>query len=101
MSFEPGQLVVKKYSKAKHLKGKIYKIIGELPLHGYDRKYRLAAPSGRQIEKSEHYIRTLEEEEILYQHHIFVAQSRLLDAQNDLNHLRKDIEECKKLFPII
>ena len=101
MPFEPGQLVVKKWSKAKHLRGKIYRIVGKVPLTGYQQQYRMVAPSGRQVEIGEYSIRSLEDELTRYQHHIFTAQSRLADAQNDLNHLRRDIEECRKLFPVI
>ena len=68
MSFQPGDIVVRKWSKASTLKGKIFKVLGEVPkppnasYYGHSTKVRVAAPNGSQKEIYEYRLRKIEDE---------------------------------------
>lgn len=105
MLFKPGDLVVLKWSKAGTLKGKTYRVVGEVPgnhtpfASSYTNKIRCARPSGGQTDIYEYRLHTLSEE-------LDCAKARISQAEDTLNRERylynemvKEIEEVKRSFP--
>jgi len=106
MHFQPGDIVVRKWSKASSLKGRIYKILGEVPklnagYYGGSTKVRCLAPNGSQKEIYETRLRSLHDELLTAENRVKNAEGALSDRQIELHKLQRDLKESKTYFPTL
>ena len=102
MPFKPGDIVIRKWSKASTLRGKVFKVIGEVPRpNDYYRhlvKIRVASPTGSVKEIYETRLRTLDEELRVAEADLSTAEDVLIAKRSKYNQLVRDMNQAKTYF---
>lgn len=107
MSFRVGDIVVSKWSGAKKLKRKVFRVI-DVPLDNYLGTVRVVDPWGKQRKISHYRLRKLEEQEdavkldIQSAERIVVsAEQKVLRLKKQLVELREEVKQVPSYFPRI
>lgn len=99
--FYVGEMVVRRRSKAKILKRRIYKVINELPSSSYSKRYRVVDAYGKLHELPEYLLRTSESHKQSLQATIDVAKNAAIEAGNELHRFNRDLGEVMVFFPSV
>ncbi len=99
--FRVGDIVIRKWSKAKTLKGKVCKVISALPGGGYPVKYRVVNAYGKQKDFYEWHIKLLSDEINSADNGINIALENVTKARQRAYDLHKEEREVSKFFPVI
>ena len=99
--FRSGDIVIRRWSKARTLKGKVCKVISTLPSDSYRVKYRVINAYGKQKDLYEWSIKLLADEINSADSDIEVALGNVVKARQKAYDLRKEEKEVSKFFPVI
>jgi hypothetical protein len=97
MTFQPGEIVLKRWTKARNLKRKVYRILNRVP-GGYE-QWRVVDPFGNQKTFSTYRLMSFSDAKTSRDHLLERARIEVTKAQNAVYALDSDEKMAKTYFP--
>lgn len=101
MYFQPGDIVLKKSSKAQNIKSKVFKIVAKLNGWQYSDSYHVVTPFGKLKILKEYQLITLKDAIANAERAILTAESEKYNREKYLAKLKTETKNVNSFFPIV